>query len=242
MQNNRHDTEPKTTPDNTQYPKQHQTTHRTKNNTRQHTIPKTTPDNRQNQKQHQTTHRTTNNTRQHTIPKTTPDNTQYPKQHQTTHNSKQHQTTHRIQNNIRQHTEPETTPDNTQNLKQHQTTHRTRNMAELTMTSFSIVFFFLSLFSDSGLQFLLFISFHSSPTLYRSLLIQSPISISVFLATISPPLSEHLLSLPVFHLQFFPHMTTPCIRHQFLLITFLHSYLLSFYQSNTCPVTRRRRY
>ena len=55
---------------------------------------------------------------------------------------------------------------------------------------------------------------------------QSPIANSVFLASISPSLSQLLLSLPVFHLPFF-HMTSPCTPHQFLLKTFLHSNLHS---------------
>ena len=78
------------------------------------------------------------------------------------------------------------------------------------MISFSIVIFlpltFLLLRSLSAVSNSLYLSvFYSSSILSRSLLMQSSIAISVFLASISPPLSGHLLSLPVFHLPFFLH-------------------------------------
>ena len=87
------------------------------------------------------------------------------------------------------------------------------------------------MFFVSSLQFLLSIYhlFHFSPTLSMSLLMQSPIAISVFLAFISPPLSVHLLSAS-FYLPFF-YMTRSCrpTPHQFLLRTLLHSNLHSHF-------------
>ena len=83
---------------------------------------------------------------------------------------------------------------------------------ELAMISFPIAFFLLSSFlllcSLSAVsKFLLCVYHfpHSSATISRSLLIQSLITISVFLASISPPLSGHLFSLSIFHLPFFPN-------------------------------------
>ena len=63
--------------------------------------------------------------------------------------------------------------------------------------------------------------FRSSPTLSRSLLMQSPIPISVFLASISPPLYGHS-SLPVFYLPYFAH-DQPMQPSPIFLRTFLHS-------------------
>ena len=101
---------------------------------------------------------------------------------------------------------------------------------ELTMIYFSVVFFlhltFLLLRSLSAVSNSFYLSFlHSSPTLSRSLSMQSP---SQFRSS-SPPFPFHFLgicSLPVFHLPFF-YMTSPCAPHQFRLRTFLHSNLHS---------------
>ena len=98
----------------------------------------------------------------------------------------------------------------------------------ISMISFSIVFFlpftFLLLRSLSAVSSSFFLSFfHSYPTLSRSLLIQSLIAISVYLASIYPTLSGHLLSASFsspncLHDQ-------PIYSHQFLLRTFLHTNL-----------------
>ena len=55
------------------------------------------------------------------------------------------------------------------------------------------------------------------------------IAISVFLASISPPLSRHLLSLPVFSSALYFYMTSPCTPNQFLLRTSFHSNLHSHF-------------
>ena len=94
-------------------------------------------------------------------------------------------------------------------------------------------FFFLSLFSYYVVcqQFpipSIYNFFHSSPTLSRSLLMQSSITISVFLAFISTLFSGYLFALPVFLIPFL-HMTNSCTPYQFLLRTFLHSNLYSHF-------------
>ena len=69
-----------------------------------------------------------------------------------------------------------------------------------------------------------------SPTLSRLLLMQSAIAISVFLASISPPLSGHRSALLASFLSpIFFQMTSPCTSHQFLLRIFLHSKLHSHF-------------
>ena len=100
---------------------------------------------------------------------------------------------------------------------------------ELTMFPFSIVFFlplnFLLIGSLSAVSNSFYNLPHSSPTISRSLLMHYPIKISVFPASISSPLSGHLLSLSVLLSPIFSQMTSPCTPHQFLLKTFLHSNL-----------------
>ncbi len=97
---------------------------------------------------------------------------------------------------------------------------------DLAMISFSIVFFlpltFLSLHSLSAISnsFYLLLFFHSCPTLSKSLLMQFPGAISVILASSSLQLSEHLLSLPVFHLPFFPHAQPMYSSNFFLALPF----------------------
>ena len=65
---------------------------------------------------------------------------------------------------------------------------------------FLLTFCLLLSLSAVSNSFYLSIFFHSSPTISRSLLMQSLIAISIFLASISPPLSGHLsVSLLSFH-------------------------------------------
>ena len=113
------------------------------------------------------------------------------------------------------------------------------------MISFSIVFFLpltflllrcLSAVSNSSIYVFSFFS-HS----FYVTFIVIPIAISVFFASISHPLSGHLLSLPVYHLPFVFDMTSPYTPHQFLLRIFLqfnlHSPLIHFLFSSLLTPT-----
>ena len=78
--------------------------------------------------------------------------------------------------------------------------------------SFSSVFYLLTFLSlrslltvSNSLILSVPVVLHSPPTLSRSLLKQSSMAFSVFLAAFSPRLSCHLTSFPMFHLPFFPH-------------------------------------
>ena len=103
--------------------------------------------------------------------------------------------------------------------------YRQGELTMLSVSSFSsshlsFTIYFLSAVSNFFNLLLLFIQ--SSPTLFRALLVQSPIAISVTLASISPPLSG--LSSFIF----ISHSTSTYSR-QFLLKTFLHSSLHSHF-------------
>ena len=101
------------------------------------------------------------------------------------------------------------------------------------MISFTIVYFLplacLILCSLSAVSNSFYLPFlHSSPTLSRSLSMQSP---SKFQSS-SPPFPLHFLgicSLCQFFICHFFYMTSPCSAHQFLLRTFLHPNLHSHF-------------
>ena len=80
---------------------------------------------------------------------------------------------------------------------------------ELTMISFSIVFFlpltFLFLCSLSAVSNSFYLYFFIIFPLFLCYFNAIPFAISVFFAAISPTHSGHLLSLPVYHLPFSPH-------------------------------------
>ena len=83
--------------------------------------------------------------------------------------------------------------------------------------------------SVSSLQFLLCIILYILLQLFVGhIQCNLPVAISVFLASISLPLSRHLLSLPFFHLPFV-YMTSPYDHHPFRLRTFLHPNLHSHF-------------
>ena len=67
--------------------------------------------------------------------------------------------------------------------------------------------FSLAMFSINSLQLILSFAvvLHSPPTLSRSLLAQSSHRILHLPRLLSPPLSGHLISSPLFHLPFFPY-------------------------------------
>ena len=99
----------------------------------------------------------------------------------------------------------------------------------MTLFPFPVSFFFLSPFSycvlfqqSPVLSIYIFFS-HSSPTLFMSLLTQSPhrnfgLPCLHFPSNFWAPALFASLSSPNFF-----HMTNPCTPHQFLLSTFLHS-------------------
>ncbi len=97
---------------------------------------------------------------------------------------------------------------------------------ELTLISFSIIVFlllltllFLRSLSVVSNSFYRFPNF--SHTISRSLLMQPPIKISVFLASHFP--SNFWASLCKFFISHLFQMTSQCILHHFLLKKFLHS-------------------
>ena len=98
------------------------------------------------------------------------------------------------------------------------------------MISFSIVFFhplnFLSLRSMSTVSNSFYLSFfHSSPSLSRSLIMQSPSQFrSSFHSTFWASALFASFSSPIYF-----HMTNPCTAHQLLLRTFLHSHFHSHF-------------
>ena len=100
---------------------------------------------------------------------------------------------------------------------------------------------FLTTFSDNSIRFFLSnIFLHFSPTHSRSLLMQPPIAISVFLpASISSLISGYLVSLPVFVSHFY--MANSYTPDQFLLRTFLysniHSHFITFFLSALLTLT-----
>ena len=101
-----------------------------------------------------------------------------------------------------------------------------------TINSFSILFFLLTFCLVHSLSavsnfFYLSIFCHSSPILSRSLLMQSPIAVSIFLASISPPLSGHQLSAN-FSSPIFLH-DQPMYSSTIFLRTFLHFILHSHF-------------
>ena len=97
-------------------------------------------------------------------------------------------------------------------------------MSSLTVISVSNCFFFLSLFFLYVLcQQPLILSIYCSISPFFSHSVYVSFYGIIFPPTLSPPLSGHLVSLPVFH------VNTPCQPnpHHFLHSTFLHSNLFS---------------